>query len=397
MDFTPIIPCNIKGNIDASLIDAADDIRLKSAALTGSHAPQIIEAVKNLLRITNSYYSNRIESEGTHPVDIERAMKKNFSSNSRQKDMQKLSLAHIETQKWIEGVFSHPTSLSPYSREFISNVHKTLYSQEGMEPFLRYKLNDAEYTMTPGEFRNTNVEIGDHEAPDHEELDSLLVKFEDLYGRSLKETGALKLIHVLASHHRLLWIHPFIDGNGRTARLVLDGAFSAISMQGYGLWNISRGLARKSSVYKELLAHADMTRQGNYDGKGALSSDALKEFVLFMMECADDQISYMGKYLNLGSLSVRIDAYASKAKEGLFDINPLPKNSERVFKELLLRGEIARGEVDGIINASRRTAAKMTRELLKREYLESDSPKGVIRLKIESHLAKQLFPELIPD
>ena len=180
MDFTPIIPCNIKGNADASLIDAADDIRLKSAALTGSHAPQIIEAVKNLLRITNSYYSSRIESEGTHPVDIERAMKKNFSSNSRQKDMQKLSLAHIETQKWIEGVFSHPTSLSPYSREFISNVHKTLYSQEGMEPFLRHRLNDAEYTMTPGEFRNTNVEIGDHEAPDHEELDSLLVKFEDL-------------------------------------------------------------------------------------------------------------------------------------------------------------------------------------------------------------------------
>jgi len=29
-----------------------------------------------------------------------------------------------------------------------------------------------------------------------------------------------KIIGVAASHHRLLWIHPFIDGNGRVTRLL---------------------------------------------------------------------------------------------------------------------------------------------------------------------------------
>ena len=29
-----------------------------------------------------------------------------------------------------------------------------------------------------------------------------------------------KIIAVAAAHHRLLWIHPFLDGNGRVARLV---------------------------------------------------------------------------------------------------------------------------------------------------------------------------------
>jgi len=59
-----------------------------------------------------------------------------------------------------------------------------------------------------------------------------------------------------------MWIHPFVDGNGRTARLALDGAFASMKMSGYGLWNISQGLAKNSDEYKKYLAHADMPKQG---------------------------------------------------------------------------------------------------------------------------------------
>ena len=46
----------------------------KSAMLVGTHNIHIINGIEDLLRKVNSYYSNKIESEGTHPIDIEKAI-----------------------------------------------------------------------------------------------------------------------------------------------------------------------------------------------------------------------------------------------------------------------------------------------------------------------------------
>jgi hypothetical protein len=41
-----------------------------------------------------------------------------------------------------------------------------------------------------------------------------LARFEDTYGRLGKTE---RILSVAAAHHRLLWIHPFLDGNSRVA------------------------------------------------------------------------------------------------------------------------------------------------------------------------------------
>lgn len=38
--------------------------------------------------------------------------------------------------------------------------------------------------------------------------------------------GAGKLVAMAAAHHRLMWIHPFLDGNGRVARLFTEAYFN---------------------------------------------------------------------------------------------------------------------------------------------------------------------------
>ena len=62
--------------------------------------------IKELLRKVNSYYSNQIESEGTHPIDIDKATRQEFSSDSKEKQLQQLSLVHIEVQKYVESYFN---------------------------------------------------------------------------------------------------------------------------------------------------------------------------------------------------------------------------------------------------------------------------------------------------
>ena len=72
MDFTPIIPQELNGNIDNELLIKAEQICTKSAKMVGNYNIKVINEIKDLLRMVNSYYSNKIESEGTHPVNIEK-------------------------------------------------------------------------------------------------------------------------------------------------------------------------------------------------------------------------------------------------------------------------------------------------------------------------------------
>ena len=54
MNFTPIAPTDLKGNIDSTLLVKANKLLLEAAKLEGSHTPQILQAVKNLLYSVNS-------------------------------------------------------------------------------------------------------------------------------------------------------------------------------------------------------------------------------------------------------------------------------------------------------------------------------------------------------
>ncbi len=397
MDFTPLLPNDVNGNIDAELLSIAEELCIKSATLVGSHAPQVLYGIKELLRKVNSYYSNQIESEGTHPIDIDKATRQEFSSDSKEKQLQQLSLVHIEVQKYVESYFNEEQT--PFHRAFILNVHHELYSHPDMAHFLQIedKENHTIIEMIPGKLRESNVRVGQHIAPDWTELSSLFNKYELLYRIPNHATQARKVIFALASHHRLMWIHPFLDGNGRTARLVLDGIFTSIELEGYGLWNISRGLSRRSEDYKRYLALADMVRQGDLDGRGALSTKAFISYIKFMLVVALDQVDFMNKNLKMHSLHERIESYVRLSREGLFNTKPLPKYSELLFNELLMIGEVPRGKVMDIIHTKERTATTLIKELTQMDFLESDTPKSAIRLKFNAHFASYIFPELIPQ
>ena len=80
----------------------------------------------------------------------------------------------------------------------------------------------------------------------------LLSKNKDVY---LKEF--LKVLKLAALvHHGIVWIHPFVDGNGRTARLMTN-----LVLERYGLWGISAQIEREN---KEAYFNA-LTQIDNYE------------------------------------------------------------------------------------------------------------------------------------
>ena len=82
-------------------------------------------------------------------------------------------------------------------------------------------------------------------------------------------------------------MHPFLDGNGRVARLI---SYSVLldALDTGGIWSVARGLARNEAEYKRLLAHCDLKRQSERDGRGNFSGAALAKFAgFFLQTCID--------------------------------------------------------------------------------------------------------------
>lgn len=394
MDFTPILPLDNKGDIFKDLITKAECLIVNSSSLSCVHTPQTLNAISKILFFINSYYSNHIELEGTHPINIENAMRKNFSQNSREHKLQILSINYIKTQEML---FSKAEEFDIFDINTIKFIHKFLYSQDDMESFLTIYDEKQSIFMTAGELREQEVKIGLHVPPFAKELPSMLNQMLNLYKMQNLNTNAKFLICIFAYHHRLTWAHPFLDGNGRISRLLLDLSLRKVLGESYGVWNISRGLARDSDKYKTMLNNADMPRCGDFNGRGYLSTRELKNFVNYLLDTSLEQVKYMNSCIRLDSLSDRIDEYVKifSTTAGFYE-KPLPKETNVLLKELLLKGEISRGQVGNIINCSRRKATDIVKLLLDVEILESKGVKDKLRINFNAHMSQFVFPDIVP-
>ncbi len=394
--FEPLFPART-----GELEDLALKVVASSARLEGRLAPETLFEIAELLRVVNSYYSNLIEGHSTHPVDIERAMKMDYSSDRDKRDLQIESQVHIEVQKKIIALLGEDREANVTSPEFLRWIHREFY--EKMPERLRWVKGEAEETdwVEAGEIRSRYVIVGRHVPPAHGALRKFLKRFDEFYNPG-KMHGLRPVVALAAAHHRLMWIHPFLDGNGRVARLFTDAYFHRIGLSGYGLWNVSRGLARRRDEYKRHLAAADSERQNDYDGRGSLSDRTLTDFCSFFLEICLDQTEFMNNILALGRFLERLEKYVHLRNAGLIvnekgeKLAALNPRAAEVLKQAAITGEISRGEVFRIIEMSERTGRNILRGLLDEGLLTSKSEKGLLRLGFPVSAAGFWFPELYP-
>ena len=97
------------------LEDLAVDLTAKAHGLAGQLHPRVRAEVGVLVRSMNCYYSNLIEGHNTHPIDIERALRADYSSNTEKRVLQMEARAHIEVQALLDGPERAPSpgSMAP--------------------------------------------------------------------------------------------------------------------------------------------------------------------------------------------------------------------------------------------------------------------------------------------
>jgi Fic family protein len=367
------------------LADLTVDLAAKTAAFKHSLPSGVIASLAKLVRSMNCYYSNLIEGHDTHPVDIERALNNDYSADPKKRDLQKEAIAHIAVQEWIDegGLNGRATT-----QEGIVEVHRRFCELLPEELLWVENETKERIQVIPGKLRDRDVAVGRHVPVSPGALPRFLTRFEEAYAK-LGKTDAI--IASASAHHRLLWIHPFLDGNGRVARL-MSYSMQRETLDTGGIWSIARGLARNEAAYKQHLAACDMQRRNDLDGRGTLSEEALAEFAIFFLQTCIDQVSFMQGLVQPDQLRNRILIWAEEETRA----DRLPQKSGAVLEAILFRGELPRGDVTTLLQTSERSARRVTSALLEAEILTSESPRAPLRLAFPARLASRWMPGLFP-
>lgn len=369
-----------------ALADLALELTAASAGLRRSLAAGIVTALATLVRSMNCYYSNLIEGHDTHPVDIERALRKDYSADPEKRKLQLEAAAHVAVQEWIDagGIATPATTV-----EAILEIHRRFCD---LLPDALLQVTDKatgkSSAVVPGGLRTQDVQVGMHVPVSPGALPRFLARFEAAYSRLGKSETVLA---AAAAHHRLAWIHPFLDGNGRVVRL-MSYATLRETLETGGLWSVARGLARNVDAYKRHLADCDQPRRNDLDGRGALSEEALADFTRFFLQTCLDQVTFMETLVQPDRLRARIRLWAEEERAA----GGLHEKAGAVLDALLYRGELARSEVAGVLGSSPRTATRVIADLLRCGVVRSPTDRGPLQIAFPATLAARWMPGLFP-
>lgn len=377
--------------LPASITDVVAELSAESAGLGKFLHPKTAGSLADLVRIMNAYYSNLIEGHSTRPKDIARALEGNLDEDETRRNLQLEAASHVRLQREIDRLAAGDELPEPASMNFLKWMHAQFYN-DVPEPMLHIRSDNSAYVMRPGEWRSNaadDVVVGRHQPPSSAYVKPFMTYFQKRY--RFEQMGmSSRIVAMAASHHRLNYIHPFPDGNGRVSRLMSHAMGHAAGIGAHGLWSVSRGLARgleSRTEYKHMMDFADTPRESDLDGRGNLSQRALTEFVLWFLRVCLDQVRFMKSAFELDTLSKRLQTLAERQLE-------LRSESARLLTEAASRGEFERGEASRITGLPERSARRALNELINKGLLDSDTPKGPVSLRFAPDTAEVIFPRL---
>ena len=354
----------------------------------------LTRALRPELRAMNSYYSNRIEGQHTRPAEIEQALRKQFDADAGLARKQRLAVAHMGVEAALEKRIEGLAPKDLFDAAFVREIHRLLYSPLPAAD----RVTDDGTPISPGDYRRQDVTAGRHIAPAWKDVDGLVEAWAERY-RSLSSAEAL-LIGVACSHHRLAWVHPFTDGNGRAARLHSHALLDSMGLT-HGLWSPMRGLARSRDQYYARLNNADLPRRNDVDGRGALSQEELVRFARYFLETCLDQVQFMRVQLDIASLKDRLKRLLGELEEKPWKVGG-EKSLVRIealeaLHYVALTGPLERARFIAMTGLAQRTGRRVLASLLDYGVLSAQSHRAPVEFAVPMRSLRILFPNLWPE
>lgn len=266
--------------------------------------PEVVKKLNEQFALEMTYNSNAIEGNSLTLKETAWVIQDGLTIKGKpMKD-------HLEARDHYAALF--------YLYELIEHDSHQTVSEELIRTIHQLVVRETEQ-QTAGSYRTGNVIItgSDHIPPDVSILPGLMHDLIRWIGFNQKKLHPVELAAIV--HHKLVSIHPFFDGNGRTARVVMN---LILLQQGYPLVIVLKNDRKK---YYQALNKADrgdyssfirftaqaVERSLNVYIKTIAPSNKQSEKYLPLFEIAKTT-PYSGEYLNLLARTGKIEAHKEK-------------------------------------------------------------------------------------
>ncbi len=285
-------------------LQARIDSKLRQLQCLRPLPPAAVSKLKEQFGIEMTYNSNAIEGNKLTLKETFLVINEGLTIKGRPLKDHLEAKDHYEALNYLYELIEKD-SCNTISESFIRSIQQ-----------LVIKDTDPEWS---GKYRDGNVIItgSNHTPPEAFEIPHLM---NELINWVSKNKNSMHLIELAAVfHHKLVFIHPFFDGNGRTARLTMN----LILMQaGYPLVMILKNDRKR---YYDTLEKADkgdllpfvrfiaqaVERSLNIYLK-TLSPASQKGEDYFLLSQISEKTHYSEKYLNLLAHAGKIEAHKEK-------------------------------------------------------------------------------------
>lgn len=257
-----------------------------------------------------------------------------------------------EVQNYIEAMNFAIQSLAelPLSNRLIKSAHeKLLQGVRGAH-------------KQPGEFRRSQNWIGGATINDavfvppiHTEIPELMSDLE-LFLHN-EDIFISELVRIAIAHYQFETIHPFLDGNGRTGRLLIT------------LYLVSKNILVRPSLY--LSSFFEEHRNLYFDNLSGVRENSnmkqwLKFFMVGVIKIAESSVSTFRKITHLRQATEKIISTAGKKKN----------NSQKLLDFLFSQPVITAKDVEEALQCSLPTAHSIIKDFIGLNILKEKTVRG---------------------
>ncbi len=174
----------------------------------GKLGPEALRLIRKHFRIKNIYHSNAIEGNLLDVGETRQVVELGLTIAGKPLKDQAEAKNLGAALDFLEEIASNVED--PISMHDVRQIHKLILQD----------IDDA----NAGGFRTVDVKISgsDFEASSFMDVDSHMSEFMDWLGPASIDTENNVIEIAAACHARLAQIHPFVDGNGRTSRILMN-------------------------------------------------------------------------------------------------------------------------------------------------------------------------------
>ena len=229
--------------------------------------PDVVGRVEQKLRIESNYHSNAIEGNQLTLGETRSLILHGLTAHGKPMRDHLDVQGHDDAIKAVEEAIKEEHGLNEV---FIRNLHRVLmkepYEAEAIAPdgtLAKRRIAIGEYKTMPNNVKTSTGETYYFTPP--EQVRPEMTDLIDWY-RAREAAGEHPIIIAATFHYRFVRIHPFDDGNGRMARLLMN---MILVKHGYTVAIVAR---EKRDLYLEELERADR-------------SEDLIQFIDFIASC----------------------------------------------------------------------------------------------------------------